>query len=148
MLLILVSRPYDIGDRIHISDVSNDTKWTGSPGWIVKDVNLFSTVAMFGATNEVAIISNSAISGKRIINCARSPNATLNFVFKFPIDAPYDRIQIFKVALEKFIKDRPREWACLYYFYCKKVEADLGFIEYVVSAIHRGKLIMRRRVLF
>jgi hypothetical protein len=35
-LFILLQRPYDIGDRIHVSNVQVDTNSDGSPGWIVK----------------------------------------------------------------------------------------------------------------
>lgn len=35
-LFILLQRPYDIGDRIHVSNVQQDTSSDGSPGWIVK----------------------------------------------------------------------------------------------------------------
>jgi hypothetical protein len=35
-LFILLQRPYDIGDRIHVSNVQVDTSSDGSPGWIVK----------------------------------------------------------------------------------------------------------------
>jgi hypothetical protein len=40
MLMILVRRPYDIGDRIAVSNPAQDTSPTGSSGWIVKDVSL------------------------------------------------------------------------------------------------------------
>jgi hypothetical protein len=34
LLFILVRRPYGIGDRIHISNVENDTSISGSSGWV------------------------------------------------------------------------------------------------------------------
>jgi hypothetical protein len=38
--MILVRRPYDIGDRIAVSDVEKDTSTTGSTTWFVRDVTL------------------------------------------------------------------------------------------------------------
>jgi hypothetical protein len=38
--MILVRRPYDIGDRIAVSDVEKDTSMTGSATWFVRDVTL------------------------------------------------------------------------------------------------------------
>jgi hypothetical protein len=38
--MILVRRPYDIGDRIAVSDVNVDTSMTGSATWFVRDVTL------------------------------------------------------------------------------------------------------------
>jgi hypothetical protein len=40
MLMILLRRPYDIGDRIAVSNPDTDTSPTGSSGWIVKEVTL------------------------------------------------------------------------------------------------------------
>jgi hypothetical protein len=40
LLLILVRRPYDIGDRIAVSNVNVDTSMTGSVSWFVRDVTL------------------------------------------------------------------------------------------------------------
>jgi hypothetical protein len=40
LLLILVRRPYDIGDRIAVSNVNVDTSMTGSASWYVRDVTL------------------------------------------------------------------------------------------------------------
>jgi small-conductance mechanosensitive channel len=34
LLFILVRRPYGIGDRIHVSNVEQDTSFTGSAGWV------------------------------------------------------------------------------------------------------------------
>jgi small-conductance mechanosensitive channel len=34
LLFILIRRPYDIGDTIHISNVEKQTSFDGSPGWV------------------------------------------------------------------------------------------------------------------
>jgi len=115
MLLILMRRPYDIGDRINVSSPTVDTPGTGSPGWIVKDVNLHTTTCILGATNEVCTYSNFSLAATRIINAARSPKANLNFLLKFQIDTPYAKLQLFKSAIEKFIKARPRDVSTLIY---------------------------------
>jgi hypothetical protein len=162
----LVRHPYDVGDRIAVSNVNIDTPPTGSSGWIVKDVDLFTTTVIFGTTNEVATYSNGSLASSRIINAARSPKATLYFLFKFPIDTPYNRIKIFHSAIDKFVKARPREVRCcsvkgvlcssffLLTFCCffpslqwiglnafrnTRVEADAGFVEYIIICQHRGK---------
>jgi len=45
-LFILLRRPYDIGDRIHISNPESDTSPNGSAGWIVKDGTcIYTTVS-------------------------------------------------------------------------------------------------------
>lgn len=77
LLLIFVRRPYDIGDRINVSKPDIDVTNTGSPGWIVKDIGLYTTTVIYGSTNEVATYSNSSLAASRIINAARSPKASL-----------------------------------------------------------------------
>ena len=69
----MVRRPYEIGDRINVSSVNIDTSGAGSAGWVVKDVDLFTTTVVYGATNEVATYSNGSLASYRIINAARSP---------------------------------------------------------------------------
>lgn len=51
---------------------------------------------------------------------------------QFGVDVSFDKIELFKKATEKFIKDRPREWLSLSGFRATRCEQDLGFIEYVV----------------
>ena len=43
VLLILVRRPYSIGDRISIADVENEPSSDGSPGWFVEHMTLFES---------------------------------------------------------------------------------------------------------
>jgi hypothetical protein len=86
-----------------------DTSNTGSPGWIVKDVDLFTTTVVLGATNEVATYNNGSLANFRIINAARSFRAVLGFETKFPIDCPHEKIELFRTIVEEFVRARPRE---------------------------------------
>lgn len=137
ILFILVRRPYSIGDGIHVSNVETDTHFGGSPPWYVEDVTLFSTTVVNAWTNERATLSNGSLASSRIINTARSPQAYLYVYMKFGVDVPYTKVQIFRSALEQFIKDRPREWLSLCGFRATVVEADQGYIEYIVILQHR-----------
>lgn len=109
LLLIFVRRPYNIGDRIHVDDVNAELPSTGSAGFIVKDVDVYTTTVVYGATNEVATYSNGSLASSRIINAARSPKANLSFNLKFPIDASLEKLRTFKITIEKFVKSKPRE---------------------------------------
>ncbi len=66
-------RPYDIGDKIHVSNINTDTDPNGSNSWVVDDITLFTTTVIFGATNERATYSNGSLALSRIINANRSP---------------------------------------------------------------------------
>ena len=57
---------YNIGDRIHISNVENDVNPDGSLGWIVKDLTLFHTTAVYGMTGERATMSNGSLASSRV----------------------------------------------------------------------------------
>ncbi|GAX27063.1 hypothetical protein FisN_9Lh385 [Fistulifera solaris] len=136
-LFILLQRPYDIGDRIHVSNVQVDTNSDGSPGWIVKDVTLFNTTLVYGVTNERATLSNSSMANSRILNMARSPNAQVFVFFKFSVEVEYEKVEVFQQALRKFVRARPREWANFAAFRPTKIMADLGYIEYITILVHR-----------
>jgi small-conductance mechanosensitive channel len=53
LLFILVRRPYGIGDRIHVSNVEQDTSFTGSAGWVSK-LCLFSSAHLLAAARRIA----------------------------------------------------------------------------------------------
>ena len=139
IIFILVQKPYDIGDKIHISNANIDTSPTGSPTWFVDGITLFSTTVRRAATNEVATHSNGSLADSRIINANRSPQAIACVYLKFACDVPYDRIMFFKTVVEAFVKDRPTEWISFLAFRATRIEADLGFIEYVVVLQHVEK---------
>jgi small-conductance mechanosensitive channel len=167
-LFILVRRPYNIGDRIHIGNVESDCSWEGSActytnkdccrrllnaipqkyltfalhspyfaAWIVQDVTLFHTVAVFGPTGERASMPNGSLASSRVLNMARSPNACVYVNLQFPTSVTYERIQKFEVLLRDFVQARPREWAHFAAFRATSVIANLGLIGYEVMLIHR-----------
>lgn len=159
-------RPYNIGDRIHVSHVERDPDVKGSRGWVVENVTLFETTAFWTPTKEHCSLSNGSLANSRIINAARSPQGVFHILLKFPIDTPYDKIQIFKTAVEEYLKARPRgefacilvsfvvvvavcfltsfdsfsgtvEWLCLTAFRATRIETEQSFIEYDLVVTHR-----------
>lgn len=58
-------------------------------------------------------------------------------VIKFGLETPFQRIKVFRTAVENFINARPREWVGLIGFRATRVEADMGFIEYKIVGEHR-----------
>ena len=139
LLLIFVRRPYDIGDRIATSNPKSETDPNGSSTWYVDNVTLFTTTVRFATTNEVATYSNGSIAQLRIINANRSPTAIVSVLIKFGLETPFNKVTVFRAAVENFINARPREWIALSGFRATRVEADLGFIEYKVVINHREK---------
>lgn len=136
ILLIFARRPYDIGDRISLSDPKDNTDGGGSSAWFVENVNLYATTVRYATTNEVATYSNGSLASLRIINAKRSPLAIKFVNVKFGVDVPYSKVEIFKASVETFIKERPKEWVSMMAFRATRVEADLGYIEYKIVAQH------------
>jgi len=136
-MFILLRNPYDIGDRISINDPNELPAADGVFTWFVEDVSLYYTTVRLGATNEVATIANSALANSRIVNAARSRKALVYITLKFGLNVPYTKIQVFTTTVESFIKARPREWLNWSSIRATRVEADLGFIEYVIALQHR-----------
>jgi len=138
-LALLSGRPYDIGDKIAIGPVDDVSNPDGSSAWFVEGVSLFTTTARYATTNEMATFSNGSLANSRIINAARSPKATVYVYFKFGLDVPHEKVLLFRDSLETFVKARPREWIAMSAFRAKRVEADLGYVEYSVVLVHREK---------
>jgi hypothetical protein len=97
----------------------------------------FTTSVIFMFTNERATLSNGSLANSRIINSSRSPQAYLYILLKFHIDVPYEKLEVFHTALEKYFRSRPREWLSLIRFCATSVEADRGYVEYIVVGQHR-----------
>lgn len=128
---------YDIGDRINIAGSESEAPGGGSAGWIVKDVSLYHTTLIYGTTQEYATISNGRLSQSRIINCARSPRATLNFTMRFGVDISTDTVEEFKKQLIEYVKSKPREWFAFSAFRMTSIQANQGYVEYKIIIQHR-----------
>ena len=137
LLLVLVQRPYDIGDRISVANPESESNPSGASGWIIKDVTLYHTTVIYVTTQEYATISNGALSKSRIINCARSPRATVFFLAKFGIGVSIDTISKYRERLTDYVKSKPREWIAFSAFRMTRFEADLGYVEYKIILQHR-----------
>jgi len=85
----------------------------------------------------VATVANGSLARSRIVNATRSEKAQVRIFLKFGVDVPYQKVTVFRKALAKFIQDRPKEWISMVSFRSTRVEADLGFIEYVLILLHR-----------
>jgi small-conductance mechanosensitive channel len=130
--VILGRRPYGIGDRISVSGVETNTSLDGALPWTVEHVTLFETVLTHLPTNERASVANGSLANSRIINWARSPQAQFHIFLNFPLDTPYEKLVIFKRAIEEYMKARPREWRALNGFRANRIYADQNYMEFII----------------
>lgn len=137
VLFILCRRPYNIGDRIHVSGIETDTSFDGAPGWTVEHVTLFETVVRWVPTQELASLSNGSLANSRIINWTKSTQAQFHIWLKIPIGSPFEKIVVLKAAIEEYLKARPREWLSFNGFRANKIDAERAYVEYMVVVQHR-----------
>lgn len=119
-----------------IQPVDKPTSWDGSTEWIVQDINLFTTTVIFHYTNEIATLSNGSIANSRVMNGARSLPAIIYVRLRFGVDTGFDKLEIFREALSQYVDRRPREWAKLLRITSRNVQADQGFVEYLIALQH------------
>jgi hypothetical protein len=55
----------------------------------------------------------------------------------FPIDTPYETLEIFKVAVEEYLKERPREWLALNAFRVNYLSGEKNWMRVEVVIQHR-----------
>ncbi|KAL7557214.1 hypothetical protein ACA910_001282 [Epithemia clementina (nom. ined.)] len=137
VVLVLGRQPYDVGDRVAFDNTEAPARLHGSPHWVVEKVDLLSTTARLTGTNEIATFANGSIARNRIINMNRSPDPFIYIYTRFETDVPYSTILIFKEAVQKFIEERPQEWAQMVAFRTSRVEPEQNFVEYVAVLQHR-----------
>lgn len=140
VLLIAVRRPYDLGDRIFIGSAEAQAESDMSiQTWFVEDINLTTTTLRFARTNEVSTVNNWAISGSRIINCNRSPNALIFYEWKLHISI-FDgkNLDNFKEALNKYVRDHPRTWNSLAFIRHDVIDADMEQVGFRMAFRHRN----------
>ena len=119
-----------------IQPVDQPTSWDGSTEWIVRDINLFTTTVMNSFTNEMATLSNGSIANSRVMNGARSLPAVSYIPLRFGVDTSFEKLEIFKEALVQYVHKRPREFVKLSKITNRNVQADKGFVEYLVVLQH------------
>lgn len=131
---------FQIGDLMHTSNVeATNLSFDGSVGWVVKHVTLFETVCTWLPTQEQCSLSNGSLANSRIINWNRSTQAQFHIFMNFPIATPYDKILLFKAAVEEYLKMRPREWLSLNGFRCNRFYHEKAYVEYILVVQHRDR---------
>jgi len=117
--------------------VNNDFNYFTT--WFVDDINLFNCTIRYAGTNEVATINNGAIANMRIVNCNRSPSATV--WFQFPARArvlEQGRREALCSFLDQYAKNYPRQWHSFLYCRPDVVEGGNDKIIFTVGMQHRS----------
>jgi hypothetical protein len=86
---------------------------------------LTTTTLRHARTNEVSTVNNWAISASRIVNCNRSPNATifLEWILTYKV-FENNNLEKFINELKEYVHDNPRVWDSLAFCRHDKIDAD------------------------
>lgn len=112
-------------------DVSTNT-------WFVEDITLTTTTLRYARTNEVSTVNNWSIAGSRIVNCARSVNATVHFEFKAHLSIlEGSKLEQFRSAIQKYVDERPRVWDSIAHLRHDEFDADDERVTFALAIRHR-----------
>ena len=103
--------------------------------FLPSDISIFSTTLRFGATNEIATVSNSSLAYSRITNCNRSEKATVAIPLYFHISchAGTGTIQMFREGVEEYIRENPNTWDSIFLFRCEDIDPNNEVVTYKLS---------------
>ena len=105
----------------------------------MEDITLATTTLRYARTNEVCTVNNSSIASTRIINLARSPNATVQFEFAAHISIfEGDKLEQLRKEIEKYIDERPRVWDALSHIRHGMFDADNERVDISMALRHRS----------
>ena len=135
----MVRKPYDIGDKVCFLDPNSAVDNDGPPGggWLVENVDLYTTTVRQGTTREYATFANGSLSNSRIINLRRSDKPNIYMYLKFPLDISKEQLRDFRKGINDFIRDRPREWVKLISLRCTTFEVDSKHLKFTLILQHR-----------
>lgn len=140
IILIAVTRPFDLGDRIFLTPASDVPKEleNAAHSYFVEDITLSTTKLRYAKTGEVAYLGNHLMADMKIYNGNRSPNATITFPHMFHIAIlEKERMGLFEKSLSDYVRQHPRRWVSMLLFRVDKIDNDMEQVFLQMSFQHR-----------
>lgn len=81
-------------------------------------------------------INNSTLTHHRIVNFNRSPKACIAIRVRFTIGTSHSQIERFRRRIQKYLKNRPRNWDALVCFRNLDLNKLEGFVTYLLMVRH------------
>lgn len=137
----LTSMSLSLHSRISVSSAEdlNPSLDVAATSWFVEDITLATTTLRCAKTNEVCTVNNSSIASTRIVNLARSPNATIHFEFAAHLSIfDGDRLDQFRKEMEKYVEERPRVWESVRHIRHAMFDADSERVDISVAIRHKN----------
>lgn len=96
-----------------------------------------TTTLRCARTNEVCTVNNSSIASTRIVNLARSPNATIHIEFAAHISIfEGDKLNQFRQEMCKYVDERPRVWESVRHVRHAMFDADNERVDISLALRH------------
>jgi len=106
-LYVLMARPFDIGDRILISDTGKNPDLYSL---VVKDVGLARTTFLT-SNGEMLLIDNHLLLSKSITNLSRSGPITLRVPLKVPQSTATAKVTELVDSIRLYVAERSTDWS-------------------------------------
>ncbi|KAJ1623997.1 hypothetical protein T492DRAFT_912166 [Pavlovales sp. CCMP2436] len=135
---VLFARPYDVGDRVVITDPGRPRK--GYETLIVAEVGLLSTRA-YTMQGYLHSIQNFTVRNMSVINISRSRNPGLQVKVVLPIATPGPQILLLQSAVAAYVAQAPEDFSS-----CSSTISTLDHeqacigLEINVQSVHAAKL--------
>jgi Mechanosensitive ion channel len=121
------------------SDSINPMPDVTTNSWFVEDITLATTTLRYARTNEVSTVNNWSLAGTRIVNCARSPRATVHLEFTAHISILENKkLEIFQAEIKRYVEEHPRVWDSVAHIRHDHFDADQERIDFTMSLRHRS----------
>jgi len=109
--LILVRAPYDLGDRIMLTNPLVDGQPLIENSYLVSDINLHTTTLTHTGTNQVSTVKNGSLKDSRIVNLNRSGHGLVRFDVAMSLGVLEDnKLAELSEEVSKYCRDHPRSW--------------------------------------
>lgn len=140
VILIALTRPFDLGDRIFLTPASEVEKSfeNAAASYFVEDISLGTTKLRYARTGEVAYLSNHLLADMRIYNSNRSSNASVVILQTFHISIlDEEKLEQFEQALRRFVDDRPAAWVEILMVVVTKIDTANEQVVLQLALLHR-----------
>ena len=132
---------FSIGcSRIFVASAEsiNPVPDVSSHSWFVEDISLTTTTLRHAKTNEVSTVNNWSIAGSRIVNCARSSNATVHLTFLAGTKIfEGNHWKAFQNSIHRYVEEHPRVWDSIRHIRHDQFDADGEKVEIALALRHR-----------
>lgn len=104
LLLVLVTRPFDVGDRITASGL-----FGGDEMLLVKRINILTT-ELLRVTQKLVVVPNAALAAMHIENLRRSPDAVVRLELLVARHTTAAQLEAVRRAVNVFCASEPLAW--------------------------------------